>query len=117
IQASLSYFAHGPNTEPAPTVDRLVYGEAGARYLAGKGPVTAALKLDDSVSLGPYEVMVGVYHGPPEFTLAPLSFKLPAADFLRLVKAKRARIRVGDEEQDVDEGLQSGLRGLYRLSA
>ena len=88
FEARVTFFGRGPYPVPDPQMDIYLSGEDAYPYVDGAEPPAAIVRLDDSVTLGPFTVVAGTYEGPRSHAIVPLSFRLVHADFLRLVQAE-----------------------------
>ncbi len=116
LQADVTFFGRGPYPSPDPTVTIFLRAPEAFPYLDGARASPAHVRLDDSITLGPYPVTIGSYVGPRDHVVLPLSIHLAHGDFLRTVQARRIAIVVDDRVRQLDDGARRSLRALYRTS-
>jgi len=117
LEARVTFYGRGPYPVPDPQMVIYLSGEDAYPYVDGVEPPAAIVRLDDSVTLGPFTVVAGSYEGPRSHAIIPLSFRLVHADFLRLVQAETIELLLGDHHFALDPPARATLRGLYRVAA
>ena len=117
FEARVTFYGRGPYPVPDPQMDIYLSGEDAYPYVDGAEPPAAIVRLDDSVTLGPFTVVAGTYEGPRSHAIVPLSFRLVHADFLRLVQAEKIELSLGEHHFPLDPPARATLRGLYRVAA